>query len=141
MLLRRDDPEFQGLMVNRHHQIDFASGALVFPGGKPSAADEAPEWADYCRGWKTIDPTQRTLRIAAIREAFEEAGILLVDHSDGSEFEVICDLESRKAVERGAREFFDIVRAADVPLRLDRLTEFASWLTPSFMQNRLTTHF
>src|SRR3546814_3728911 len=49
MLLLRDEPEFQVLMVMRHHQIDFASGALVFPGGKPSAADEAPEWADYCR--------------------------------------------------------------------------------------------
>src|SRR3546814_20418207 len=67
----------------------------------------SPEWADYCRGWKTLDPTQRTLRIAAIREAFEEAGILLADHRDGSEFEDICDLESRKAVERGEREFLD----------------------------------
>ena len=41
MLLLRDAPEFQVLMVKRHHQIDFASGALVFPGGKPSAEDEA----------------------------------------------------------------------------------------------------
>lgn len=141
MLLLRDEPEFQVLMVKRHHQIDFASGALVFPGGKPSAADEAPEWADYCRGWKTLDPTQRTLRIAAIRKAFEEAGILLADHRDGSEFEDICDLESRKAVERGEREFFDIVREADVQLRLDRLSEFARWITPSFMQKRFDTHF
>ena len=31
MLLVRDEPEFQVLMVKRHHQIDFASGALVFP--------------------------------------------------------------------------------------------------------------
>ena len=40
MLLLRDAPEFQVLMVKRHHQIDFASGALVFPGGKPSVGDE-----------------------------------------------------------------------------------------------------
>ena len=47
MLLLRDEPEFQVLMVKRHHQIDFASGALVFPGGKPTAGDEAREWVDY----------------------------------------------------------------------------------------------
>src|SRR3546814_7420610 len=98
MLLLRDEPEFQVLMVMRQHQIDFASGALVFLGGKPSAADEAPEWADYCRGWKTLDPTQRNLRIDAIREAFEEPGILLADPSDGSEFEDLCDLASRKEI-------------------------------------------
>jgi len=69
MLLLRDVPEFQVLMVKRHHQIDFASGALVFPGGKPSVGDEILEWADHCRGWSTFDATQRTLRIAAIREA------------------------------------------------------------------------
>ncbi len=39
LLLLRDEPEFQVLMVKRHHQIDFASGALVFPGGKPTAGD------------------------------------------------------------------------------------------------------
>lgn len=34
ILLLREDPKFEVLMVKRHHQIDFASGALVFPGGK-----------------------------------------------------------------------------------------------------------
>lgn len=141
MLLLRDEPEFQVLMVKRHHQIDFASGALVFPGGKPSAGDEAREWADYCKGWSTFDDTQRTLRIAAIREAYEEAGILLADHRDGSPLEDTCDLESRKAVERGEREFLDVVRQADLCLRLDRLTDFARWITPAFMKKRFDTHF
>ena len=45
MLLVRDEPEFQVLMVKRHHQIDFASGALVFPGGKPHSDDSLEEWA------------------------------------------------------------------------------------------------
>ena len=69
MLLLRDAPEFQVLMVKRHHQIDFASGALVFPGGKPSAGDDALEWADHCTGCSTFDDTQRPLRLAAIRAA------------------------------------------------------------------------
>ena len=141
MLLLRDDPEFQVLMVKRHHQIDFASGALVFPGGKPSSGDEASEWADYCKGWNIFDETQRILRIAAIREAYEEAGILLADHRDGSPFEDTCDLERRKAVERGDCEFLDVVRQADLCLRLDRLTDFARWITPIFMKKRFDTHF
>lgn len=73
MLLLRDEPEFQVLMVKRHHQIDFASGALVFPGGKPSSGDEAREWMDYCRGWSTFDDTQRVHRIAPIHETFEDS--------------------------------------------------------------------
>lgn len=137
MLLLRDLPEFQVLMVKRHHQIDFASGALVFPGGKPSVGDEILEWADHCRGWSTFDATQRTLRIAAIREAYEEAGILLADHRDGGAFENTCDIESRKAVERGEREFLDVVREAGVQLRLDQLSIFARWIYPNHARPRL----
>ena len=51
ILLLRDDPAFEVLMVKRHHQIDFASGALVFPGGKTHAGDHDPAWADWTVGW------------------------------------------------------------------------------------------
>ncbi|HCJ23186.1 MAG TPA: NUDIX hydrolase [Erythrobacter sp.] len=141
MLLLRDKPEFQVLMVKRHHQIDFASGALVFPGGKPAAGDDAEHWADHCTGWDVLDPTQRALRIAAIREAYEEAGILLADTNDGTAFEGSCDLASRKAVEHGERSFLDVVREADVRLRLHGLSDFARWITPTFMNKRFDTWF
>ncbi len=141
MLLLRDEPEFQVLMVKRHHQIDFASGALVFPGGKPANGDDAPEWAEHCTGWDDLDSTQRTLRIAAIREAYEEAGILLADNLDGSAFEDTCDPETRKAVEQGERTFLDVVREAGVHLRLGGLTDFARWVTPTFMNKRFDTWF
>lgn len=141
MLLLRDEPEFQVLMVKRHHQIDFASGALVFPGGKPAAGDDAPEWAEHCTGWSDLDPTQRSLRIAAIREAYEEAGILLADNLDGSAFEDTCDPATRKAVEQGDRAFLDVVREAGVSLRLNGLTDFARWITPAFMNKRFDTWF
>jgi 8-oxo-dGTP pyrophosphatase MutT (NUDIX family) len=42
ILLLRDQPAFEVLMVKRHHQIDFASGALVFPGGKTAPGDHDP---------------------------------------------------------------------------------------------------
>ena len=77
ILLVRDDPAFQVLMVKRHHQIDFASGALVFPGGKTHEGDHDPAWSAHATGWEAAPEDQRALRIAAIREVYEEAGVLL----------------------------------------------------------------
>ncbi|MFZ4605477.1 MAG: NUDIX hydrolase, partial [Caulobacter sp.] len=77
ILLVRDDPTFEVLMVKRHHQIDFASGALVFPGGKTHAGDHDEAWADHVTGWDATPPEKRPLRIAAIREAYEEAAIII----------------------------------------------------------------
>src|SRR5688572_29811640 len=91
ILMLRDAPAFEVLMVKRHQQIDFASGALVFPGGKAHASDEDPAWADHAVGWADFDAEQRALRIAAIREAFEEAGILMCERTDGSAFAEVCD--------------------------------------------------
>ena len=52
ILLLRDDPGLEVLMVKRHHQIDFASGALVFPGGKSHAGDHDLPWAEHAIGWE-----------------------------------------------------------------------------------------
>ena len=141
ILLLRDHPAFEVLMVKRHHQIDFASGALVFPGGKTHAGDEDAAWADHCTGWDQFDPEQRTLRIGAIREAFEEAGILLAERLDGSTFGEACDLSVREAVDRGEVHFLDVVRGLGVRLRLDALTVFARWITPVMMPKRFDTWF
>lgn len=141
ILLLRDEPEFQVLMVKRHHQIDFASGALVFPGGKTHAGDEDPAWAEHTVGWHAFDDVQRTLRIGAIREAFEEAGILLAEHHDGAHFAAACDPAVREAVDRGEAHFLDVVRELGVRLRLDALSVFARWITPVMMPKRFDTWF
>ena len=47
ILLLRDEPDLQVLMVKRHYEIDFASGALVFPGGKANEEDSDPAWSDH----------------------------------------------------------------------------------------------
>ena len=111
ILLLRDTPAFEVLMVKRHHQIDFASGALVFPGGKTHAGDHDEAWADHCSGWEHFDSEQRILRIGAIREAFEEAGILLAERLDGSTFGEACDPAVREAVDAGRTAFIDVVQA------------------------------
>jgi 8-oxo-dGTP pyrophosphatase MutT (NUDIX family) len=141
ILLLRDEPQFEVLMVKRHHQIDFASGALVFPGGKTHAGDTDPAWAGHCAGWDQFDDEQRTLRIGAIREAFEEAGILLAEHLDGRHFADACELSVREQVDRGEVAFLDVVKGLGVRLRLDALTVFARWITPTMMPKRFDTWF
>ena len=141
ILLLRDHPEFEVLMVKRHHQIDFASGALVFPGGKTHAGDQDPAWADHAIGWDQFDDEQRTLRIGAIREAYEEAGILLAEGLDGAHFAEVCDPEVRSAVDHGRTAFIDVVRELGVRLRLDALAVFARWITPTMMPKRFDTWF
>lgn len=141
ILLLRDEPEFQVLMVKRHHQIDFASGALVFPGGKIHARDADEVWADHVVGWERYDAVQRALRIGAIRESFEEAGVLLADHRDGARFAGASDVSLRNAVDAGEIPFIDVVRDLDVKLRLDGLSVFARWITPTMMPKRFDTWF
>lgn len=141
ILLLRDQPQFEVLMVKRHHQIDFASGALVFPGGKTHAGDADPAWAEHSVGWEAFDDEQRQLRIGSIREAFEEAGILLAEHHDGRHFADPCDLAVREAVDRGETAFIDVVRDLGVKLRLDSLTVFSRWITPVMMPKRFDTWF
>jgi 8-oxo-dGTP pyrophosphatase MutT (NUDIX family) len=142
ILLLRDDPAFEVLMVKRHHQIDFASGALVFPGGKSHAGDHDPAWADHVLGWEDFDGDQRGLRIAAIREVFEEAGILLAKRRNGEPIGgEACPMEVRQAVDAGRTQFLDVVKDLDARLDLAALTVFARWITPSMMPKRFDTWF
>lgn len=141
ILLLRDAPQFEVLMVKRHHQIDFASGALVFPGGKTDVSDTDPAWCEHCSNWADFAPDERTLRIAAIREAFEEAGILLAEGAGGLWTHDAEAMDARVAVEKGERAFLDLVKSLNVKLDLSALTRFARWITPVMMPKRFDTHF
>ena len=142
ILLVRDDPTFEVLMVKRHHQIDFASGALVFPGGKTHAGDHDPAWEARVIGWDRTAPEKRAMRIAAIREAYEEAGILLARHADGETFRGDERAgPARDDVAHDRRAFLDLVTELDVLLDLDALTVFARWVTPAMMHKRFDTWF
>jgi 8-oxo-dGTP pyrophosphatase MutT (NUDIX family) len=142
ILLLRDQPTFEVLMVKRHHQIDYASGALVFPGGKSHAGDHDLNWASHTVGWEAYDADQRGLRIAAIREVFEEAGILLARRRDGQAMSgEACPMEVRAAVDKGDKRFIDVVSSLDAYLDLDALTVFARWITPPLTPKRFDTWF
>ncbi|MEO0883572.1 MAG: NUDIX hydrolase [Pseudomonadota bacterium] len=147
VLLVRDRDELEVLMVRRHYQIDFASGALVFPGGKASDDDHHNEWPDCIDG--NFTGYQRIARIAAVREAFEESGILLCRSSEargegaplvGAD---IADKLSphRAAVDKGELSFLELIRDHALVLALDTLIHFGHWITPTMMPKRFDTHF
>ncbi len=133
-------------MVVRHQQIDFASGALVFPGGKLAPGDTDPRVLARCRGAEGLSPEQVALRVGAIREAFEECGVLLA--SDGSTHTPIAPARLaalgeryRQPLDRGELGVADMLQAEDLFLNCDELVPFAHWVTPSFMPKRFDTYF
>ncbi|MGH1420380.1 MAG: NUDIX hydrolase [Hyphomonas sp.] len=147
LLVRDSDTALEVLMVKRHHQIDFVAGALVFPGGKSSDDDTSPEWDAYTDG--DYGPVQQDARIAAVREAFEESGLLLARHKEnrgpGAELvgaEVADRLgPHRAAVDRGEESFLELIKKNDLVLALDSLVLFGHWITPKMMPKRFDTYF
>lgn len=146
IVLLRDDPTegLETFMVVRHHQIDFASGALVFPGGKIDAQDADPELTAYCDG-ADPDPVMRAMQIGAIREAFEESGVLLA-RPQGSDALISCDeltkLEAyRTTLHSGEVPLKDFLQREGLRLACDTLVHFAHWVTPDMMPKRFDTHF
>ena len=81
VLLLRDSAarrEVEVFMMVRHYEIDFASGALVFPGGSVDENDrEIIARPELYSGGEGLDADALSFRVAAIRETFEESGILL----------------------------------------------------------------
>src|SRR4029077_20490196 len=70
--------EIEVFMMVRHYEIDFNSGALVFPGGSVDKGDnEIIARSELYGGGEGLDAADLSFRIAAIRETFEESGILL----------------------------------------------------------------
>ena len=140
-LIVRDAPDLEVLMVRRSAGMAFGASAWVFPGGKVAPADADPLWDDLSDG--SYDHYQRSLRIAAAREVFEESGLLLATRS-GNELdaEAFSTFDSLRAdVEADPARFLSLIREAGLRLTLDRLVPFAHWITPSFEPRRFDTHF
>jgi len=143
--LLRDGPDgLEVFMMVRHHAIDFATGALVFPGGRVEDSDFAlAKDATLCPSLG-IDAISMGYRLAAIRETFEECGVLLARRGealiDGAALTVV---ERMHRVDLAARRIgFDaVLREHHLLLAPDLLTPFAHWITPRNQPNRYNTHF
>ena len=145
ILMLRDGPEgLEVFMVVRHHEIDFASGALVFPGGKADPNDFDDGLLARLDGADT-DPTLRGIQVAAIREAFEECGILLARTTGESALiggDRLTELEPyRNALHAGELSMLEFAEREDLRLACDELTHFAHWITPENLPKRFDTHF
>jgi 8-oxo-dGTP pyrophosphatase MutT (NUDIX family) len=144
ILMLRDGPSgLETFMVVRHHQIDFASGALVFPGGKVDAGDY--DVRSYCSGVDDKDDTTVALMAGAIREAFEECGILLAREKGAETLvsgERLKTLEHhREPLNNGEISLIAFLESEQLILACDELTHFAHWITPEMLPKRFDTHF
>ncbi len=120
LLVRDTKSGLEVLMQERPKTMSFAPGAYVFPGGKMDSVDK-----NY-----PSDMEDSALRVSAIRELYEEAGVLLADilpsnfvrHDKPEDF--IADILDRQTM-----------------LSLDDLVLFANWVTPEMVSRRFDTHF
>ena len=144
ILMLRDGPTgLETFMGVRHHQIDFASGALVFPGGKGDAGDY--EVRNYCNGIDSADDTEVAMMAGAIREAFEECGILLARERGCDTLvsgERLSSLEHyRDPLNRNEVSLIEFLEKEQLMLACDTLQLFAHWITPEMLPKRFDTHF
>jgi 8-oxo-dGTP pyrophosphatase MutT (NUDIX family) len=133
------------LMIVRHHEIDFASGASVFPGGRVVESDSDPRLAALADGAEGLSEGEIAMRAAAVRECFEECGILLARRA-GEAAPVGPDIASalageRRALETNAKGLADILGPNGLRLPCDALVSFSHWITPEFMPKRFDTLF
>lgn len=146
LLLIRDGADgLEVFMVERHHQIDFATGALVFPGGKIDQADFDPGVRDRCENADGLDEFALALRVGGIREAFEECGVLLAHDAGGAGMVPAARLlglkHYRKALVDGEITMLNFLIRENLVLLPQTLVPFAHWITPPVVPKRFDTHF
>jgi 8-oxo-dGTP pyrophosphatase MutT (NUDIX family) len=156
VLLLRDDPIEHGLevfMVKRSSKSAFMPDVYVFPGGTVKPEDhELEQQEDFCAPFPVslADPEERTLlgtgiRVAAIRELFEEANILLAYRNQ----ELVAADTSMQAILAHYRQLLneqkgsllELVHREHLVVATDALLYFAHWITPEAETRRYDTHF
>lgn len=151
VMLVRDAPDgpegIEVFMLRRTSRASFGAGMYVFPGGRVDLADGGPEIAPHCVG---LDDTEASRRlgidggglafwIAAIRECFEEAGVLLADRRDGGPLTPSND--DRHAIHDGELALVDLCRRDDLVLDLGTTHYVSHWVTPIGERRRFDTRF
>ena len=154
LLLRDGAPDDKGrgeeievFMMVRHHEIEFSSGALVFPGGSVDAGDsDIIARPELYSGGEGNDSAELSFKIAAIRETFEESGILLVRPRSSNELveaKQAAEIEARHRAALSERKttFLEVLADSGMVLALDALVPYARWITPEGMPKRFDTWF
>lgn len=158
MLLRDGDEGLEVFMLRRNLQSDFVGGAYVFPGGGVDDHDRHADLDAVCHGLTDADASARlgiargglAFYVAAVRESFEEAGVLLARPVDAPDAEIIRFDDPavddrfdahRRAVDRGERRLVDICAEEGLSLAVDRMEYVSHWITPEGPTRRYDTRF
>jgi len=141
----------QVYVLRRHLAMAFAAGMYAFPGGTvdPRDSDRSLAWsgpspAVWAERLSCDEAAARALVCAAVRETFEESGVLLagptadsvVDDTRGDGWE-----RDRAALVDHSLSFADFLSARRLVLRSDLLAPWAHWITPEFEPRRYDTRF
>ena len=154
VVLLRDPPAghttgFEVFLVKRPARASFMPHAHVFPGGRVDTHDREPAWRDRVDGLEAFVHRARegaedelAHGVAAIRELFEEAGVLLACDATGHLVSHATALSAaRTAVHDGTAAFLDVCRSHGWRLALDRLRPWSRWVTPAFEPKRFDARF
>ena len=157
-MLVRDKPEgrLEVFMLRRNLNSDFVGGAYVFPGGGVDASDRELDLEAICGGRTDAECSARlgiergglAFWVAAVRECFEEAGVLLA-RKPGDEHvlsfaepEVAARFEDhRDALNKGERSLVEIVREEGLELDVSLIHYWSHWITPEGPPRRYDTRF
>lgn len=151
VVVRQASNGIEVCMLQRNLNSDFVGGAYVFPGGGVDPDDSDPRYTELLSGALPSegsgDGEGLAFRVAAVRESFEEAGILFARDSSG-EMVALSDPElterfrqHRTAVDTGERKLFEICADEGLSLDLARLSYFSRWVTPFGANRRYDTRF
>lgn len=151
VLLRPGDGEPEVYLLRRHVTMEFAGGMCVFPGGgvDPRDFDHTVAWAgpspaEWAERLGVDEAKARALVCAAVRETFEESGVLLAGESADS---VVADTTGddweadRIALEARELAMTEFLSRRGLVLRTDLLGAWSGWLTPVFEPRRYRTWF
>ena len=146
VLVRPGADGLEVLLTHRPATMAFAPDMHVFPGGRVDAADGDPilaarsvvsaEAAAARLGGDLPPAMALAAHVAAIREAFEEVGVLLADHAPGVD---VVEARTRLLADPGV--FPAIADSLDLRLRTDLLVPLSRWVTPRWMPRRFDTRF
>jgi 8-oxo-dGTP pyrophosphatase MutT (NUDIX family) len=157
MLVRDARAGLEVFLLRRTTRAEFAGGMHVFPGGRVDAADASPETLAACAGLDDVAASARLglpsgglgYYVAAIRESFEEAGVLLARGDDGTHPRLAAPGTAgaahwqarRRAVHDGTLGIAALCREACVTLAVDELAYVSHWITPVGEARRFDTRF
>jgi len=143
-LLLRDDNPFQVLMMRRNRKAVFAGDMWVFPGGRVEPSEQS-DLASYQAFASPVGEPLSAFHLAAIRELFEEAGILLARQNKEKNLVKLTAnpelLAVRESLHKGETDLLQILTKWRLTLANDWLHSMARWVTPPGALRRFDTRF